>query len=100
MRRVLILGGGKIGSLIATLLVESGEYEVHLGDVDKDALKQLQSELGKPQFHVHSVDVMDKKGMESFLSNTPVDGLISSLPYYCNLAVGELARAHSCTISI
>ena len=95
MRRLLILGGGKIGSLIATLLVESGEYDVHLGDVDKEALKQLQSELGKPQFHVHPLDVMDKNGMKSFLSKYPVDGIISSLPYYCNLAVGELARAHS-----
>ena len=95
MRRVLILGGGKIGSLIATLLVEGGNYEVHLGDVDTEILKQLQSDLGKPQFHVHSLDVMDQKGLKSFLSKTQLDGIISSLPFFCNPTVGELARAHS-----
>ena len=34
MRQVVILGGGKIGSLIATLLVESSDYAVFAGDVD------------------------------------------------------------------
>jgi len=95
MRHVLILGGGKIGSLIATLLVESGEYEVHLGDRDFETLKQLKSDLGKPQFHIHTIDVMDKNGMKAFLSTTQLEGIISSLPYYCNEGVGEMARAHA-----
>ena len=34
MRQVVILGGGKIGSLIATLLVESNDYTVCVGDKD------------------------------------------------------------------
>ena len=95
MRHVLILGGGKIGSLIATLLVESGEYEVHLGDVDFETLKQLSSDLSQPQFHVHSMDVMDNNGMDAFLSKAHIEGVISSLPYYCNEVVGKMARAHS-----
>ena len=69
MRHVLILGGGKIGSLIATLLVESGAYEVHLGDVDFETLKQLKSDLSQPHFHVHSMDVMNNDGMKAFLSS-------------------------------
>jgi saccharopine dehydrogenase-like NADP-dependent oxidoreductase len=95
MRHVLILGGGKIGSLIATLLVESGEYEVHLCDVDFETIKRLKSDLCQPQFHVHSLDVMDKDGMNAFLSKTNIEGIISSLPYYCNEVVGEMALAHA-----
>jgi saccharopine dehydrogenase-like NADP-dependent oxidoreductase len=95
MRRVLILGGGKIGSLIATLLVESGAYEVHLGDVDFATLKQLKSDLSQPHFHVHSMDVMNRDGMNAFLSKTNIEGIISSLPYYCNEVVGKTARAHA-----
>ena len=34
MHRVLVLGAGKIGSLISGLLAESGSYTVHLADVD------------------------------------------------------------------
>ena len=94
MRHVLILGGGKIGSLIATLLVESGEYDVHLGDVEAETLKQLKSDLGKPQFHVHPIDVREMNGMKALLSKSRVEGIISSLPYYCNQTVAEMALAH------
>lgn len=95
MRKILVLGGGKIGSLIATLFVESGDYEVHLGDVDMETLKQLKSDLGRPQFHVHSLDAMDKEGLNVFLANTKIEGIVSGLPYYCNETVGTMARAHS-----
>ena len=36
MHRVLVLGAGKIGSLVACLLSESGDYEVSLGDISLD----------------------------------------------------------------
>ncbi|MGL6029418.1 MAG: saccharopine dehydrogenase family protein, partial [Legionella sp.] len=34
MYHVMITGAGKIGSLIACLLADSGSYEVHLADVE------------------------------------------------------------------
>ena len=34
MYNVMITGAGKIGSLIACLLAESGYYQVHLADID------------------------------------------------------------------
>ena len=37
MRKVLVLGAGKIGALISGLLAESADYEVHLADVDGNA---------------------------------------------------------------
>ena len=39
MHRVLGLGAGKIGSLVACLLSQQGAYEVHLGDMTLEAPK-------------------------------------------------------------
>ena len=41
MYRVLVLGAGKIGSLVTCLLAGRGRYEVHLGDITLDAPKHL-----------------------------------------------------------
>jgi saccharopine dehydrogenase-like NADP-dependent oxidoreductase len=92
MRSVLILGGGKIGSLIATLLAECGDYHVHLGDVDKELSQRLAVGLAKPEFQAHVMDGTDKAGMARFFSSHEVKAVISSLPFYCNPSVGELAR--------
>ena len=94
MRKILVLGGGKIGSLIATLFVETGEYEVHLGDVDKETIQDLSSEIASPHFHAHVIDVMADNVLNRFLAEVNVDGIISSLPYFCNPMVGEMARVH------
>ncbi|MCA9471695.1 MAG: saccharopine dehydrogenase NADP-binding domain-containing protein [Nitrospirales bacterium] len=94
MRKILILGGGKIGSLIAVLLAETGEYEVHLGDVEKGATERLAQDMARANFYAHEIDVMAEKALDTFLETTRVDGIVSSLPYYCNPLVGEIARAH------
>ena len=93
MRKILVLGGGKIGSLIATLFIETGEYEVHLGDVDKETTQRLSSEIVNPNFHAHVVDVMVEKVLDVFLAEINVEGIISSLPYFCNQVVGKVARS-------
>ncbi len=41
MHKVLILGAGKIGSLISGLLAETGEYEVHVADVNGDVARAV-----------------------------------------------------------
>jgi saccharopine dehydrogenase-like NADP-dependent oxidoreductase len=93
MRQIVILGGGKIGSLIATLLVESGGFEVFLGDMDPEVVAQLKKEIAHEQFQVSSIDVQDSKALGKFIESVRPEGIISSLPYYCNQAVGERARA-------
>ncbi len=92
MRQVAILGGGKIGSLIATLLVETGDYAVSLGDMDSDVVVRLKQEINQEHFQASTVDVQDKTALRSFLEQTKPTGIVSSLPYYCNPFVGELAR--------
>ena len=41
MPRVLLLGSGKIGRMIAKFLVETGDYEVRVGDIDLHSLQRL-----------------------------------------------------------
>jgi saccharopine dehydrogenase-like NADP-dependent oxidoreductase len=93
MHRVLILGAGKIGALISGLLAESGSYAVHLGDVNGDAAKAVVAAHGLGQLYAHQVDATDSAAMARHLKQHPVDAVISGLPYYCNIAVAEAARA-------
>lgn len=94
MRQVLVLGAGKIGSLIACLLAETGDYTVHLGDVDPDATKQLLDEVALPNLRTCVLDVRDQAALRAYLAAHQFDAVISSLPYYCSPGVAELARAH------
>ena len=93
MHKVLILGAGKIGTLISGLLAESGSYEVHLGDVNPEQAQAVVTAHGFPGLKAHRVDASDPKSLGHQLKNHPVDAVISSLPYYCNIGVAEAARA-------
>src|ERR1700754_914748 len=92
MPKVLILGAGKIGALISGLLAESGSYEVHLGDVSAHAANAVVSAHRLTNLHAHQVDAANTEALRVQLQNHPVDAIISSLPYYCNVAVAEAAR--------
>ena len=92
MHKVLILGAGKIGALISGLLAESGSYEVHLGDVSGAAADSVVKAHGLPHLHAHTLDASDGAALDLQLKKHPVDAVISSLPYYCNVAVAEAAR--------
>lgn len=92
MARVLILGAGKIGALISGLLAESGSYEVHLGDVSAEAANAVVGAHKLGNLHAHHVDASDAAALRAQLQKQPVDAVISSLPYYCNIGVAEAAR--------
>jgi saccharopine dehydrogenase-like NADP-dependent oxidoreductase len=92
MFKVLILGAGKIGTLISGLLAESGSYEVHLGDVNEGAAQAVVNAHGLPGLYGHRVDAADPASLDEQLKSHPVDAVISSLPFYCNITVAEAAR--------
>lgn len=92
MHRVLVLGAGKIGSLISGLLAESGSYQVHLGDVDGDHAAAVAGAHGLKNLLAHAIDAKDPAALDRHLAAHPVDAVISSLPYYCNVGVAEAAR--------
>jgi saccharopine dehydrogenase-like NADP-dependent oxidoreductase len=94
MHRVLVLGAGKIGSLIACLFAESGAYEVHLGDVHLDGPKHLVEELGLAHVTPCLLDARHPDAVGAYLSAHPVDAIVSSLPYFYNPAVAGMALTH------
>ncbi len=92
MHRVLILGAGKIGALISGLLAESGSYKVHLGDVEGSAAESVVSAHGGDNLTAYPLDATNPAALARHLAQNPVDAVISSLPYYCNVGVAEAAR--------
>ena len=94
MHRVLVLGAGKIGSLVACLLAERGAYDIHLGDVSLDAPKHLVEDLGLSRVTPCILDVRHPDAISAYLALHPVDAVVSSLPYYCNPTVAGLALTH------
>jgi len=94
MHRVLVLGAGKIGSLIACLLSQRGTYEVHLGDVSLESPKRLVEDLQLKQVTPCLLDVRHPDAVSTYLSTHQVDAILSSLPYFCNPTVAGLALTH------
>ena len=92
MYKVLILGAGKIGALVSGLLAESGSYEVHLGDVSGTAANSVVKAHKLANLHAHTLDAADASKLDAHLRKHPVDAVISSLPFHCNVAVAEAAR--------
>jgi saccharopine dehydrogenase-like NADP-dependent oxidoreductase len=92
MHRVLVLGAGKIGALIAGLLGESGGYAVALADVNAGVAGSVVKAHGLPKLSAFQLDATDAAALRAHLAAHPVDAVVSSLPYYCNPAVAEAAR--------
>jgi len=92
MHRVLLLGAGKIGALISGLLAESGSYRVQLADIDGAAAEGVARAHGSSHISPYALDAASGAALAGHLAAHPVDAVISSLPYYCNVAVADAAR--------
>ncbi len=96
MHRVLVLGAGKIGALIAGLLGESGDYEIHLADVDGAAARSVVLAHDLDGIEAFELDAADPARLREHLAAHPVDAVISGLPYFCNETVARAARDAGC----
>jgi len=92
MHTVLILGAGKIGSLISGLVAESGDYSVQVADVSEEVARSVVTAHGLPNMEAFSVDAREKSALAAHLARHRVDAVVSSLPFYCNVGVAEAAR--------
>jgi saccharopine dehydrogenase-like NADP-dependent oxidoreductase len=88
MHRVLLLGAGKIGRMIARLLVDSGDYRVIVGDVSPAALERIASRVG---VQTRPADVESPADLADALAGC--DSVISALSYFYNPRVAEAALA-------
>jgi saccharopine dehydrogenase-like NADP-dependent oxidoreductase len=88
MHRVLLLGAGKIGRMIARLLVDAGDYDVLVGDSSPEALELIARRIGVKTV---DVNVESESNLASALAGR--DTVISALSYYHNPRVAEAALA-------
>jgi saccharopine dehydrogenase-like NADP-dependent oxidoreductase len=89
MHRVLLLGAGKIGRMIARLLIDSGDYAVTVGDVSPAALDRIASRVSGVL--TRAVDVDATSQLTEALREC--DTVISALSYFYNPRVAEAALA-------
>src|SRR3990167_5558377 len=93
MHKVLVIGAGKIGSLISFLLANSNEYFVYLADIqEKNPFEKRLSDLKNVTYI--QLDLNDTAAFASFIKKHPVSAVISSLPYYCNVPIATAASKH------
>jgi saccharopine dehydrogenase-like NADP-dependent oxidoreductase len=90
-QNVLVLGVGKIGSLIACLLSQSGDYHVHLGNINLETTQSLISDLKLQDISLSEIDAQNSNELEALFQRYKFDAVISSLPYYCNPLVADMA---------
>jgi len=87
MHRVLLLGAGKIGRMIARLLVDSGDYAVTVGDVSREALDRIAARV--PGVQVRVVDVAAPAAL--YRAFGECDSVVSALSYSLNPGVAAAA---------
>jgi len=92
MQNILVLGAGKIGSLIAGLLGESGSYRVQLADSRPGAAAEVAKAHGLDTVSAYDLDATDSAALRAHVESHQPVAVVSSLPYYCNVPVAELAR--------
>src|SRR3990167_6535222 len=92
MHKVLITGAGKVGSLIASLLFGSGDYDVYLADLDFTGQDIKRLLATQPAIKTITIDVKDTKKIVNFLMQNTIVAVISSLPYFLNSHIATAAK--------
>ncbi len=92
MQRVLVLGAGKVGSLIAGLLSESGDYEAIVADRDAGAADRVADGHWPRQVRGETLDATDEAAVAKFLTQRGCRAVFSCLPYHANPPVARAAR--------
>lgn len=86
MKRVVVLGAGKIGTSIAKLLVECGDYQVTLADAQQQALDRLADHFA---VYKKVLDVGDEDALIKTLSQHDV--VVSACAYHFNHGIAKAA---------
>ena len=93
MHTILVIGAGKIGSLITFLLAHSNDYQVYLADIQPD--NPYVRKLGNlPHFSYVQLDAKDTNAITEFVKKNKIEAVVSSLPYYCNIPIAKMAAAN------
>ncbi|MCX7114953.1 MAG: saccharopine dehydrogenase NADP-binding domain-containing protein [Gammaproteobacteria bacterium] len=90
---VVVAGAGKIGSLIACMLADCGDYHVHMMDITFQGSDVHRLQEAMPSICTISLDVKDEQLLTAYFQNNAIDAVISGLPFYLNSHVAIAAKA-------
>lgn len=92
MHKVMITGAGRIGSLIACLLADSNDYQVHLADMTFEGadISRLLCEVSNIKTVV--LDIRDQTATQAYMRKHGISAVISSLPYFLNTYIAQAAK--------
>jgi saccharopine dehydrogenase-like NADP-dependent oxidoreductase len=85
MRKLLILGAGKIGGAIVDMLAATGDYDIAIADQDADFLALIPEQKARRE----QIDVSDAGALAKVMRGREV--VVSALPFFLNPAVAKLA---------
>ena len=91
MRRIVVIGGGKIGGVIAQMLAACGDYAVTLIDRSPAALEAV---VFHPQLSPCALDVTDAQALDAALSGA--FAVVSAAPFHLTGLVAEAALRVGC----
>jgi saccharopine dehydrogenase-like NADP-dependent oxidoreductase len=89
MHKILLLGAGKIGRMIASFLSGTQEYDVLVGDVDAEALQRIRAQSG---VETVELDASDASALGSAMRGRKA--VVSALTYLSNPLVARTALEH------
>tara|TARA_R110001583_G_scaffold194730_1_gene366749 strand:- start:39298 stop:40386 length:1089 start_codon:yes stop_codon:yes gene_type:complete len=87
MKKVLVLGAGKIGRIVSVMLHETGDYAVTLADANGQMLEVCATDGAAK---LVKVDVTDEAALREVASGH--DAILSTCPFYLNVAIARVAR--------
>jgi len=91
MPTVLVAGSGLIGSAIGQILAQPNTgYSVILVDLDAQPRHPI---VLHSSLSYRSIDIQNKSQVAAVIREYGVEAVISSLPYFLNLGVAEMAKA-------
>ncbi len=90
MHQVMVMGAGKIGSLITVLLARTNDYVVHLADIHKKIPYERRL-TGLPNFQYTILDATDRSAVSTYIQKNHIEAIISSLPFFCNKDIARIA---------
>jgi saccharopine dehydrogenase-like NADP-dependent oxidoreductase len=85
MRKLLILGAGKIGGAIVDMLAATGDYDIAVADQDANFLALIPEQKARRA----QIDVSDQGALAKVMRGREV--VVSALPFFLNPAVAKLA---------
>ncbi len=90
MKKIVVLGAGKIGRMVAHFLGHCGDYQVRIGDVADDAVKLLTNSIKNSEGR--TVDFSSTSDLDQIMQGA--DAVISCAPFHCNPLIATRAKAN------